>query len=339
LVTADLDLDAVFRARLQDSRRRKETLEAGDARRISLPPLPARAAAPALTPATAEPLARVDEVFQALVLGTRDYVRKNGFKRVVIGLSGGIDSSLVAAVAAEALGHENVTGVTMPSPYSSRGTRDDARRLAKSLGLEFLRLPITPVFRAFKRALAQAFKGLKEDVAEENIQARIRGTLLMALSNKFGWLVLTTGNKSEIGVGYSTLYGDMAGGFAVIKDVPKTLVYELSRHVNARAGRPVIPQSVIDRAPSAELRPDQKDQDTLPPYPELDAILEAYVEESRGVADLVAQGFAPDTVRRVVRMIDTAEYKRRQGPIGVKITPRAFGRDWRLPIVNRFREK
>jgi NAD+ synthase (glutamine-hydrolysing) len=339
LVTADLDLDAVFRARLQDSRRRKETLDVETGRRISLPPLPARTATPALTPATAEPLPRVDEVFQALVLGTRDYVLKNGFKRVVIGLSGGIDSSLVAAIAAEALGHENVTGVTMPSPYSSRGTRDDARRLAKSLGLEFLRLPITPVFKAFKRALAQPFKGLKEDVAEENLQARIRGTLLMALSNKFGWLVLTTGNKSEIGVGYSTLYGDMAGGFAVIKDVPKTLVYELSRHVNARAGRAVIPESVIERAPSAELRPDQKDQDTLPPYPELDAILEAYVEESRGVADLVAQGFAPDTVRRVVRMIDGAEYKRRQGPIGVKITPRAFGRDWRLPIVNRFREK
>jgi NAD+ synthase (glutamine-hydrolysing) len=284
-------------------------------------------------------LSRVEEVFQALVLGTRDYVTKNGFKRVVIGLSGGIDSSLVAAIAVEALGRENVTGVTMPSPYSSRGTRDDARRLAKNLGMDFLRLPITPVFKAFTRALAQPFKGMKEDVAEENIQARIRGTLLMALSNKFGWLVLTTGNKSEIGVGYSTLYGDMAGGFAVIKDVPKTLVYELARLVNARAGKAVIPESVIERPPSAELRPDQKDQDSLPPYDVLDAILQAYVEESRGVADLIAQGFDPDTVRKVVRMIDGAEYKRRQGPIGVKITPRAFGRDWRLPIVNRFREK
>jgi NAD+ synthase (glutamine-hydrolysing) len=339
MVTADLDLDAVFRARLQDSRRRKETLDVADGPRISLPPLAARATAPALTPPVAEPLPRVEEVFHALVLGTRDYVTKSGFKHVVIGLSGGIDSSLVAAIAAEALGRENVTGVTMPSPYSSRGTRDDARRLAKSLGIEFLRLPITPVFSAFKRALAAPFKGLKEDVAEENIQARIRGTLLMALSNKFGWLVLTTGNKSEIGVGYSTLYGDMAGGFAVIKDVPKTLVYELSRFVNARAGRPVIPESVIDRAPSAELRPDQKDQDSLPPYDVLDAIMEAYVEQSRGVADLIGQGFDADTVRRVVRMIDGAEYKRRQGPIGVKITPRAFGRDWRLPIVNRFREK
>ena len=339
LVTADIDLDAVFRARMQDSRRRKETLDVARAPLISVPPLPARAEAPPVPAQVAEPLPRVDEVFQALVLGTRDYVRKNGFKRVVIGLSGGIDSSLVAAVAVEALGRENVTGVTMPSPFSSRGTRDDARGLAKNLGIEFMRLPITPVFKGFLKALAEPFKGLKEDVTEENIQARIRGTLLMALSNKFGWLVLTTGNKSEIAVGYSTLYGDMAGGFAVIKDVPKTLVYELSRHVNARAGKPVIPESVIDRAPSAELRHDQKDQDTLPPYEVLDAILEAYVEDSRGVADLIAEGFAPETVRKVIRMIDTAEYKRRQGPIGVKITPRAFGRDWRLPIVNRFREK
>jgi NAD+ synthase (glutamine-hydrolysing) len=339
MVTADLDLDAVFRARMQDSRRRKETLDVARAPLISLPPLPAREVPPPAPTPLAEPLPRVDEVFQALVLGTRDYVRKNGFKRVVIGLSGGIDSSLVAAVAAEALGRENVTGVTMPSPFSSRGTRDDARRLAKNLGIEFMRVPITPVFKGFLKSLAEPFKGLKEDVTEENIQARIRGTLLMALSNKFGWLVLTTGNKSEIAVGYSTLYGDMAGGFAVIKDVPKTLVYELSRHVNARAGKRVIPESVIERAPSAELRHEQKDQDTLPPYDVLDAILEAYVEDSRGVADLIAQGFPPDTVRKVVRMIDAAEYKRRQGPIGVKITPRAFGRDWRLPIVNRFREK
>jgi NAD+ synthase (glutamine-hydrolysing) len=339
LVTADVDLDAVFRARMQDSRRRKETLDAVRAPLISVPSLRERGERPAISAPLAPPLPRVDEVFQALVVGTRDYVRKNGFKRVVIGLSGGVDSSLVAAVAVEALGRENVTGVTMPSPFSSRGTRDDARRLAKNLGIEFMRLPITPVFKGYLKSLGEPFKGLKEDVTEENLQARIRGTLLMALSNKFGWLVLTTGNKSEIAVGYSTLYGDMAGGFAVIKDVPKTLVYELSRHVNARAGKPVIPESVLDRAPSAELRHEQKDQDTLPPYDVLDAILEAYVEDSRGVADLIAEGFPPETVRKVVRMIDTAEYKRRQGPIGVKITPRAFGRDWRLPIVNRFREK
>jgi NAD+ synthase (glutamine-hydrolysing) len=337
-VVADLDLDTVFHARLHDSRRRKEKQGAGGASRIVLPPL-AAGPAPPLPPREVAPLAPVDEVYEALVLGTRDYVRKNGFTRVVIGLSGGIDSSLVAAIAVEALGRDNVSGVTMPSPYSSSGTRRDARRLARNLGIDFQALPITPVFKAFRRTLAAPFKGLKEDVAEENIQARIRGTLLMALSNKFGWLVLTTGNKSEIAVGYSTLYGDMAGGFAVIKDVPKTLVYEVSRHVNARAGRDVIPPSVFDRPPSAELRPDQTDQDTLPPYPELDAILQAYVEEDRGVSDLVARGFAEETVRRVIRMVDVNEYKRRQGPIGVKITPRAFGRDWRLPIVNRFRER
>jgi len=339
LVVADVDLDAVFRARLHDPRRRQEKLRAEPAvTRVTLPPLPAPATLPPLTPRVAPPLERVEEVFQALVLGTRDYVRKTGFKHVVIGLSGGIDSALVAAIAVEALGRENVTGVTMPSPYSSAATRRDARRVARNLGIEFLSLPITGIFRAFRRTLARPFKGLREDVTEENIQARVRGTLLMALSNKFGWLVLTTGNKSEFGVGYATLYGDMAGGFAVIKDVPKTLVYELARFVNARAGRPVIPESVLARAPSAELRPNQTDQDTLPPYPVLDAILELYVQEDRPVQDIVARGFDPETVRRVVAMVDANEYKRRQAPIGVKITPRAFGRDWRLPIVNRFRQ-
>jgi NAD+ synthase (glutamine-hydrolysing) len=338
-VVADVDLDAVFHARLRDSRRRQEKLGAEEpVTRVVVPALPAPAVAPALTPAIVPALGAVDEVFQALVLGTRDYVQKSGFKRVVIGLSGGIDSALVAAIAVEALGRENVVGVTMPSPYSSAGTRSDAQRLARNLGIEFMKLPITPVFAQFKRALAEPFKGFPEDVAEENIQARIRGTLLMALSNKFGWLVLTTGNKSEIGVGYATLYGDMAGGFAVIKDVPKTLVYQLAGHVNARAGRAVIPESTIARAPSAELRPDQKDQDSLPPYPELDAILRAYVEEDRSLSDLAALGFDPETAAKVARMVDRNEYKRRQGPIGVKITPRAFGRDWRLPLVNRFRE-
>jgi NAD+ synthase (glutamine-hydrolysing) len=338
-VVADVDLDAVFHARLHDSRRRKEKQAAAEVSRVVLPPLASAPSPPLPSPEGLAPLAPVAEVYEALVLGTRDYVRKNGFTHVVIGLSGGIDSSLVAAIAVEALGRENVSGVTMPSPYSSPGTRNDARRLARNLGIDFQTLPITPIFKVFRRSLAAPFKGLKEDVAEENIQARIRGTLLMALSNKFGWLVLTTGNKSEIAVGYSTLYGDMAGGFAVIKDVPKTLVYAVSRHVNDRAGRSVIPESVFDRAPSAELRPDQTDQDTLPPYAELDAILQAYVEEDRGVGDLVARGFAEETVRRVIRMVDVNEYKRRQGPIGVKITPRAFGRDWRLPIVNRFRER
>ena len=306
------------------------------ATRISLPPL-AQPDAPPLAPREVPALAPTEEVFEALVLGTRDYVRKNGFKRVVIGLSGGIDSSLVAAIAVQALGRENVAGVGMPSAYSSTGTRRDAQRLAKQLGIEFLTIPITPLLRAYKRALSPVFKGLKEDVTEENIQARIRGNLLMALSNKFGWLVLTTGNKSEYSVGYTTLYGDMAGGFAVIKDVPKMRVYDLARHVNARAGRPVIPETVFTRAPSAELRPNQTDQDTLPPYDELDRILAGYVEEDLGVNDLIARGFAAETVRRVVSMVDANEYKRRQAPIGVKITPRAFGRDWRPPIVNRFR--
>jgi len=338
LVIADLDLDEVFRARLHDSRRRKEKLRSEvAARRISLPALPAREK-PKLPVHEIEALDPLEETYRALVLGTRDYVTKNGFKHVVIGLSGGIDSSIVAAVAVDALGVANVTGVTMPSPYSSAGTRQDAVRLAKNLGIDLLRVPITGVLKAYKRALASAFKGLKEDVTEENIQARIRGNYLMALSNKFGWLVLNTGNKSEIAVGYTTLYGDMAGGFAVIKDCPKMLVYKLSEHANARAGRELIPKSVFTRPPSAELRPDQTDQDSLPAYAMLDAILECYVENDLGVADIVARGFDATTVKRVIAMVDRNEYKRRQGAIGIKITPRAFGKDWRLPVVNKFRE-
>jgi NAD+ synthase (glutamine-hydrolysing) len=337
LVVADLDLDAVFRARLRDSRRRKEKHSATEpVRRVALAALPARVRPP-LPPRADAFLVPEAEVYAALVCGTRDYVRKNGFRRVVIGLSGGVDSALTAAVAVDALGPEGVVGVSMPSPFSSAGTRADARRVAKNLGIEFLTLPITPAWRAVLRALREPFKGLREDVTEENIQARVRGVLLMALSNKLGWLVLTTGNKSEMGVGYCTLYGDMAGGFAVIKDVPKTTVYALSRYRNARDGRPVIPESVLRRAPSAELRPDQTDQDSLPPYEVLDPILEAYVEEDRSLADIVAQGFDEATVRRVISMVDRNEYKRRQAPPGIKITSRAFGRDWRLPIVNRFR--
>ncbi len=337
LVVADLDLDEIFRARLHDSRRRKEKLRAAGPTRISLPSLPLREKPkpPAHEIPALEP---VEEIYQALVLGTRDYVTKIGYKHVVIGLSGGIDSALVAAIAVDALGAANVTGVTMPSPFSSLGTRRDAARLAKNLGIDMLRVPITGVLKAYKRALAAAFKGLKEDVTEENLQARIRGNYLMALSNKFGWLVLNTGNKSEIAVGYTTLYGDMAGGFAVIKDCPKTLVYKLSEHANARARRELIPETVFTRPPSAELRPDQTDQDTLPPYAELDAILECYVEGDQGVADIVARGFDAQTVKRVIAMVDRNEYKRRQGAIGIKITPRAFGKDWRLPIVNKFRE-
>ena len=338
LVVADLDLDQVFRARLHDSRRRKEKLRSEPgAKRISLPALPPKDKRK-LPVREVEALEPIEEVYRALVLGTRDYVTKNGFKHVVIGLSGGIDSSIVAAIAVDALGAANVTGVTMPSPYSSAGTRRDAVLLAKHLGIDLLRVPITRVLKAYKGALAGAFKGLKEDVTEENIQARIRGNYLMALSNKFGWLVLNTGNKSEISVGYTTLYGDMAGGFAVIKDCPKMLVYKLSEHVNARVGRELIPKAVFTRPPSAELRLDQTDQDTLPPYAELDAILECYVEGDQGVADIVARGFDAPTVKRVIAMVDRNEYKRRQGAIGIKITPRAFGKDWRLPIVNKFRE-
>jgi len=337
LVVADLDLDEIFRARLHDSRRRKEKLRAAGPTRISLPSLPLREK-PKPPAHEIQALEPVEEIYQALVLGTRDYVTKIGYKHVVIGLSGGIDSALVAAIAVDALGAANVTGVTMPSPFSSLGTRRDAARLAKNLGIDMLRVPITGVLKAYKRALAAAFKGLKEDVTEENLQARIRGNYLMALSNKFGWLVLNTGNKSEIAVGYTTLYGDMAGGFAVIKDCPKTLVYKLSEHANARARRELIPETVFTRPPSAELRPDQTDQDTLPLYAELDAILECYVEGDQGVADIVARGFDAQTVKRVIAMVDRNEYKRRQGAIGIKITPRAFGKDWRLPIVNKFRE-
>jgi len=337
LLVADLDLDEVFRARLHDSRRRKERLRSGaPAARVSLPALPERER-PKLPPHEVTELEPVEEIYQALLLGTRDYVRKNGFAHVVLGLSGGIDSALVATIACDALGPTNVTGVTMPSPYSSVGTRRDAARLARNLGIELFTLPIAGVLKAYRRALAKPFKGLKEDVTEENIQARVRGNFLMALSNKFGWLVLTTGNKSEIGVGYTTLYGDMAGGFAVIKDVPKTLVYQLAEHANRRAVRELIPSTIFERPPSAELRPGQTDQDALPPYAELDAILEAYVEGDQGLTDIVARGFDASTVKRVIAMVDRNEYKRRQGPIGIKITPRAFGKDWRLPIVNKFR--
>jgi len=338
LVVVDLDVESAVGAWL-DVKASGEGIESRTpATRIDLPAIPA-SPTPRLPARDVRPLDPVEEVYRALTLGTGDYVRKNGFQRVVIGLSGGIDSSLVACLAVDALGRENVIGASMPSPFSSRGTRSDARRLARALGVEFHRLPITPVFSAYRRALAGLFKGLKEDVTEENLQARIRGNLLMALSNKFGWLVLTTGNKSELGVGYCTLYGDMAGGFAVIKDVPKTLVYALARYRNARDGRPVIPESVLTRPPSAELRPDQKDQDTLPPYEVLDPILQAYVEEDRSLSEIVAMGFDEATVRRVIGMVDRNEYKRRQGPPGIKITPRAFGKDWRLPIVNRFHEE
>ncbi|MBI5571000.1 MAG: NAD+ synthase [Desulfomonile tiedjei] len=286
-------------------------------------------------PATIQPeLNLVEEVYSALVLGTGDYVRKNGFSAVVIGLSGGIDSSLTAAVAVDALGPQYVTGVTMPSQYTSRETLSDAEILARNLGIELLTIPIEEVFDAYAKILEDPFRKGRTGTEFENLQARIRGNILMALSNRFGWLVLTTGNKSETAVGYCTLYGDTAGGFAVVKDVPKTLVYELSEYVNRKAGRDVIPSSVIVRPPSAELRPDQKDEDSLPPYAVLDPILKAYVEEDKGFDEI--DGFPPDVVRDVIAMVDRNEYKRRQAPPGVKITPRAFGKDRRLPLTCRY---
>lgn len=278
----------------------------------------------------------VEEIYRALLIGTRDYVRKNGFSAVVLGLSGGVDSALTAAVAADALGPDRVMAVTMPSDFTSKGTFRDAYRLASNLGIEIHELPIQRVFESYRKTLSPLVPGEGIGVTEENIQARIRGNLLMALSNRYGWLVLTTGNKSEIAVGYCTLYGDMAGGFDVLKDVPKTMVFSLCRYVNRRAGRTVIPRSTIERRPSAELRPSQFDEDTLPPYPVLDRIIEAYVENDLTPAEIESQGIDGETVLSVVRMIDRSEYKRRQGPPGIKITPRAFGRDRRLPITNRF---
>ncbi len=277
------------------------------------------------------------EVYEALRLGAHDYVKKNGFDGVVIGLSGGVDSALTATLAVDAIGVDSVVGVTMPSRYTSSATRSDAGVLAERLGIRFIELPIEGPFAAYLEALAAVFEGAEPDVTEENLQARVRGNYLMALSNKFGWLVLATGNKSEMATGYSTLYGDLAGGFALIKDVPKTLVYQLCEYRNGGAGDTgPIPQSTIERPPSAELRENQLDEDSLPPYPELDAILEMYVEDDMSSDEIVAEGYEPATVSRVTRLVDRAEYKRRQAPPGVKITKKAFGRDRRLPITNRY---
>jgi len=285
------------------------------------------------------PLSEEGEILEGLVLGLGDYFRKNGFSRAVLGLSGGIDSSLAAAVAVEALGPQSVTGVLMPSRYTSDLSNTDAAALAKNLGIDTQTIPIGPAFDAYREMLEGAFKGLPEDVTEENLQSRIRGNILMALSNKFGWIVLSTGNKSEMSVGYSTLYGDSAGGFAVIRDVPKNLVYRVARHFNEKKDREVIPDSVLSKEPSAELREDQRDTDSLPPYEVLDPILEAYIEEDMGIAQIVASGFDEEDVRRIVQLVDRAEYKRRQAPTGIKVTGRAFGRDRRMPITNRYFER
>lgn len=289
-----------------------------------------------IIPHLSSSLSQINRIFKALVLGTRDYVVKNGFEKVVIGLSGGIDSALVAAIAVEALGRDQVVGISMPSRFSSEGTQADARTLAKNLGIRFIEVPIEDVFGKYLDTLSKEFAGQPFNLAEENLQARIRGTLLMAFSNKFGWLVLTTGNKSEIAVGYCTLYGDMSGGFAVIKDVPKTKVYELAEFVNARRGD-MIPRSIFERAPTAELRENQKDQDSLPPYPVLDPLLKSYIEDHQSISNLSKRNGNKELIRNVIRMVDRSEYKRRQAPPGIKITSRAFGKDWRLPITNRYR--
>ncbi len=335
MLVVDLDLDAAFQHRLHDPRRRKRARPSESAAVVINETI--KSDKPGLgPPVMAESLVREDEVYRALVMGARDYVRKNRFQRVVVGLSGGVDSSLVASIAADALGPENVVGVSMPSRYSSDGSRTDAEALAKALGIELRVVPMEGVHAAYESMLS-SHTGEAPSIVFENVQARIRGNILMALSNANGWLVLTTGNKSEISTGYCTLYGDMAGGFAVLRDVPKTLVYELARHKNQSAGREIIPQSVIDKVPSAELRPDQKDTDSLPPYEVLDPILRAYVEEDRPVAEIVAMGNDPEVVAHVVELVDHNEYKRRQAPPGPRITTRAFGRDRRLPITNRFR--
>jgi NAD+ synthase (glutamine-hydrolysing) len=339
LLVVDVDPTAAIGRRLTDARRRALARERDDPTRPVVVQLENRCQAPSVpgSGAVAPFAEELDAMRLALELGLRDYVDKNGFREVVVGLSGGIDSALTAALAVEALGAERVHGVSMPSRFSSEATRTDARRLAEGLGIDFREIAIEEIVGAFDRALTPSFGGLPRDLTEENLQARARGVLLMALSNKFGWLVVASGNKSELSVGYATLYGDMAGGFALLKDVFKTDVFRLARHLNERAGREVVPQSIIDRAPSAELRDNQLDQDSLPPYPELDRVLEAYVELDRSREELSSDGFDPDVVDRALALIDRAEYKRRQAPPGVKLRPKAFGRDRRTPITNHWR--
>ncbi|MHC1578243.1 MAG: NAD+ synthase [Dehalococcoidia bacterium] len=342
-VAVDLDVESVFRSQLHEPRRRKDTPwireKLGQATKIEVSSEPPAMVRPPLSPRSVHRLDELAEVYQALVLGTRDYVHKNGFKKVVIGLSGGVDSSLVATIAADALGAENVIGVSMPSRYSSPGSLSDAKALARNLGIHYKVIPIEKAFCSYLETLSESFQVTQTDSTEENIQARIRGNILFALSNKFGWLVLACSNKSETATGYTTLYGDMAGGFIPLKDVPKTMVLELSRYKNRQAGEEVIPSSVLTKAPSAELRPKQKDTDTLPPYDILDPILKAYVEDDLAIDQIVTMGFDRDTVTKVAHLVDRSEYKRRQAAPGIKITPRDFGRDRRLPITNLFKEE
>lgn len=343
LLITDIDVETVVRSRLRDTRTRKETSTSqqyiGSSKVITVSEYMTMERPALEHHAIGPPMCEAEEVYTALVTGTRDYVKKSGFSQVIIGLSGGIDSSLTACVAVDALGSENVVGATMPSRFSSEGSVIDSQVLADNLGIEFWSIPIEPAHQTFLHMLRERFDGTEPGLAEENLQARIRGNLLMTIANKFGWLVLTTGNKSEMAMGYATLYGDMAGGFAVLKDVPKTLVYELARWRNEAGDLPnLVPQTVLEKPPSAELRPDQKDEDSLPPYSVLDHILKAYVEEDRSHQDLVSSGLDSELVARIITTVDRNEYKRRQSPPGVKITHKAFGKDRRLPIVNRYRQ-
>ena len=338
LIVADLNVEGIVRGRLLTGRNKRLTRRmSGLIERVMI-----KSAAPMRTRAQAIPhlepvLNELEEVYKGLVLGVRDYVLKNGFKKVVIGLSGGIDSALTVVIAADALGAANVLGIFMPSPYTSQDSAEDVAELSRGLSIECRTIAITSALDVYLRSLAPAFEGRPADTTEENLQARIRGNILMAISNKFGHLVLTTGNKSEMSVGYATLYGDMAGGFAVLKDVPKTMVYELAHLRNRQGARAVIPKRVLDRPPTAELKPNQKDEDSLPPYPVLDPILKAYVEEDRSIEEIIALGFARDTVVHVVGLVDRSEYKRRQAPVGIKITHRGLGKDRRMPITNGYR--
>jgi len=341
LLVADLDADEVFNARIHNPLPRSgaETVreQGWEITRIETKSGRPSDGKPGIPERSIERIGYPGEVYAALVLGTRDYVRKNGFRKVVMGLSGGIDSSLTAAIAVDALGPENVICVTMPSRYSSEGSVSDSELLARNLGIRLIEIPIERVFQAYLETLSEEFEGTQTGSAEENLQARTRGNILMALSNKFGWLVLSTGNKSEMATGYSTLYGDMCGGLAVIKDVLKTMVYELARYRNSVEDEAPIPESVVTKEPSAELKPGQRDVDALPPYEVLDPILRAYIEEDRSVEEIISRGFDEGTVHRAVSMVDRSEFKRRQSTPGIKITPRAFGRDRRMPITNRFR--
>ena len=341
LLIADINVNRVFRSRIHDPRRRKERhaleLHSEKAEIIDISKNPKQKEKPTIQLRIEDFYQKEEEIFRALVLGTKDYVSKNGFKKVAVGLSGGIDSALVAAIAVEAMGNDNVVGVAMPSRYSSKASVTDSEILSANLSLELLNIPIEKALKSYLQMFSDVFGGKKQDITEENLQARIRGNILMALSNKFGWLVLTTGNKSEMSVGYCTLYGDMAGGFAVIKDVPKTIVYKLSNFYNVSKGSEVIPSSILTKPPSAELRPEQLDTDSLPPYEVLDPILKAYVEDDLGIDEIVSQGFKRSMVKKIIKMVDQNEYKRRQAPPGIKITARAFGKDRRFPITNLYK--